>query len=124
MATQDQSGEQPIITGTHGGYYWLTDSDQYIGTLVRICADAVLGRYLAVTSIDSGSAWLTDRQQASKWQLRSGIAYSPRLADVEDLFYQRDGAESPGTGWVTGTELMRPEVLIDPWEALNLASKF
>lgn len=96
MATQDQSGEQPIITGTHGGYYWLTDSDQYIGTLVRICADAVLGRYLAVTSIDSGSAWLTDRQQASKWQLRSGIAYSPRLADVEDLFYQRDGAESPG----------------------------
>jgi hypothetical protein len=51
---------------------------------------------LAVTSIDSGRAWLTDRQRSAGWRLDSEIAYSSRIADVEELFYQRDGGESPG----------------------------
>ena len=67
-----------------------------MGTLVEICPEVVLGRYLAVTSIDSGDAWLTDKQRLAGWQLRSGIAYSPLLTTRGDLIYQTDGLDVPG----------------------------
>jgi hypothetical protein len=89
------AGKQ-IITGAHGAYCWLTSSEHCIGALVRLCPDLVLGRHLAVTSIDSGTAWLTDRQQASGWRLHLGIAYSPPIAAEEELFYQTDGVDFPG----------------------------
>ncbi len=56
----------------------------------------VLGRHLVVTSIDSGDPWLTDRQEAAGWQLRAGIAYSPRLTTTGELLYQFDGLDVPG----------------------------
>jgi hypothetical protein len=85
-----------IFTGTHGQYRWLTSAEQYMGDMVRLCPDVLLGRYVTVTSIDSGSPWLTDAQRTGGWSLRSGMAYSPRLTRVEELLYQRDGNDSPG----------------------------
>ena len=93
MAGQES---ESLRTGLHPPYRWLTSSEQYIDTLVRLCPEVVLKRHLAVTSIDSGNPWLTDKQKAADWRLRSGIVYSPRLTTTNELFYQRDGLDSPG----------------------------
>ena len=67
-----------------------------MGTFVLLCPEVVLGRHLAVTSIDSGVPWLTEKQKAADWQSRAGIVYSPRLKETDELFYQRDGSGYPG----------------------------
>jgi hypothetical protein len=90
------NGEEAISTGTHGEYSWLASTEHYMVDLVRLCPDIVVGRYLVVTEIDSGTPWLTETQQARKWRLQGGMAYSPRIATVEELFYQRDGLDTPG----------------------------
>ncbi len=51
---------------------------------------------MVVTAIDSGTPWLTERQKAAGWAERRGIVYSPRLSSVDDVFYQRDGRDTPG----------------------------
>jgi hypothetical protein len=50
----------------------------------------VLGKYVAVTSIDSGALTPTDNETAAGWQSRAEIAYSPKIQKVEDL---------PREGW-------------------------
>jgi len=85
-----------MYSGSRGEYHWLTSIEQYMGDFVLLCSDAILGRYLVVTSIDSGSPWLTEAQRAVGWQVRSGMAYSQRVSSVEELFYQRDGTDCPG----------------------------
>ena len=74
-----------IVTGSRGSYLWLTSSEDYIGTLMQSCPEVLLGRYLAVTSIDSGSRWLTERQKIAGWELRRGVAYSP-APDTEPFY--------------------------------------
>ena len=90
------SSPPSIKIGEHPPYRWLTSTEQYIGTLVRLCPEVLLGRHLAVTSIDSGVPELTDGQAAAHWTARSAVIYSPRLTTLENLFYQRDGPEVPG----------------------------
>jgi hypothetical protein len=94
--TQTENAGGTIFTGLHGQYRWLTSAEQYMSDMVRLCPDVLLSRYLTVTSIDSGSPWLTDAHRAAGWEIHSGMAYSPRLATVDDLLYQRDGKDSPG----------------------------
>jgi hypothetical protein len=88
--------ESRIFTGTHDDYCWLASTEQYMVDLVQFCPDVVLNRYLVVTKIDSGTPWLTDKQRERGWRLQRGMAYSPPIATVEDLFYQRDGLDAPG----------------------------
>jgi hypothetical protein len=85
-----------IYTGTRGPHYWLTSIEQYMGAVVQLCPDVIPGRYLTVTAIDGGTPWLTDAQRAAGWRLRSGMAHSQRVSAIEELFYQRDGADGPG----------------------------
>jgi hypothetical protein len=98
MRNEPQSqAKEVILTGTHGEYLWLTSSyDHYSGTLVKLCPEIFIGRYLAVTAIDSGIPSLTDKQKTAGWEQRREILYSPLLGSVEDVFYQRDGHEVPG----------------------------
>jgi hypothetical protein len=86
----------PILTGSHGSYLWLTNADDHMGTLVQSCPEVILGRYLAVTSIDSGTPWLTETQKNAGWVIRAGVAYSQKVQPVDQLNYQRDGLDSPG----------------------------
>jgi len=95
MPKEDFAGAT-IYTGSRGEYHWLTSTEQYMGAVVQLCPDVAVGRYLAVTSIDGGSPWLTEAQRAAGWQLRSGMAYSQRVSTAEELFYQRDGNDCPG----------------------------
>jgi hypothetical protein len=64
--------------------------------IVGLCPDVFVNQYLVVAAIDCGVPWLTEAQRAKGWELRSELAYSPRLDTVEDLFFQLDGPDSPG----------------------------
>jgi hypothetical protein len=85
-----------IYAGTHGDYRWLASTDQYMGAVVQHCPEIFLGRYLVVTTIDSGMPWLTEAQRAAGWELRSGMACNERVSSADQLFYQRDGNDCPG----------------------------
>lgn len=85
-----------LQTGAHAEYRWLASTDHCMDAIVRLCPEVVLDRHLAVTSIDSGLAWLTDQQRLAKWECRSGVVYSPRLSGTQELFFQCDGPDGPG----------------------------
>ena len=85
-----------LQTGSHPPYRWLTSEEHCIDAIVELCPEVFLDRHLAVTSIDSGLPWLTDRQRLAKWECRSGVVYSPRLTGTEELFFQCDGRDGPG----------------------------
>jgi hypothetical protein len=73
-----------IAKGQHGEYQWLTTEYEVDG-LARLCPKIVMGKYLAVTSFDSGSLPLSDEEKANGWQSRNGIAYSPRIEAIGSL---------------------------------------
>jgi len=67
------------ITGTHGEYQWLTTGEHDLDTLLRACPQAFLGKWIAVTSLDSGPLVLNADEKSSGWKSRNGIAYSPEV---------------------------------------------
>jgi hypothetical protein len=94
----------PGIVGAHGLYQWLTMFQRDISTLLRLCPDVVLNKYLAVTSIDGGTLQLTDEEKrdgwwttaearvfrGSSWGRREDrddwkVAFSPRLDSIHGL---------------------------------------
>lgn len=85
-----------ISRGAEGDYHWLTSTEDYSGTLLRICPEIVLNRYVAVTSIDSGIPKLTESHIAAGWTSRQDVAYSPLLQSAEDIPHQVDGLEDAG----------------------------
>lgn len=88
--------ERQIHRGIHGSYHWLTSTEGYSGTLLRVCPEIVVGRYVAVTSTDSGVLRLSEEQQAAGWESRNGIAYSQRIDSTAEIPHQRHGPEAPG----------------------------
>jgi hypothetical protein len=52
----------PGIVGKHAEYQWVTMVECDISKLLCLCPDVVLGKYLAVTSIDSGTLRLTEQE--------------------------------------------------------------
>jgi hypothetical protein len=78
----------PVTVGVRGSYEWLA-TDHRLDDLLRLCPEIVLGKYIAITSIDSGSYYPTEAEIAAGWERRNEIAYSPRIEEVETL--PRDG---------------------------------
>jgi len=66
-------------------YQWLTTTEHDLDTLLTLCPTTVLGKYVAVTSCDSGSLSLSDEEKAAGWESRKGIAYSPAIRSLETL---------------------------------------
>ncbi len=86
-----------LIFGTHGPYRWLVSTAHYLGPVVKRYPQLVLDRYLAVTATDSGPAHLTAKQAAAGWEVKKGIAYSPRLKSTDQLpDHQLHGEEVAG----------------------------
>src|SRR4051812_49283611 len=52
--------------------------------------DIFIGRCLCVTAIESGPPFLKDYQREAGWEIRAGIAYSPRISTEKELFYKHD----------------------------------
>jgi hypothetical protein len=71
--------------GSHDAYQWLTTTEHDFDSLLTLCPSPVLGKYVAVTSFDSGSLSLSDEEKAAGWESRQGIAYSPLIRSVETL---------------------------------------
>jgi hypothetical protein len=72
-------------TGTHAAYQWLTTGQDHLDDLLLACPQAVLDKYIAVTSLDSGPLTPTDEEISDGWQSREEIAYSPKIQSVEKL---------------------------------------
>jgi hypothetical protein len=77
-----------LTIGSHGPYEWLVTDAHF--DLLQICPEIVIGKYVAVTSIDSSELVPTQEELAAGWQSRGRIAYSPKI---------QDGAEVPREGW-------------------------
>jgi hypothetical protein len=75
------------FTGLHSPYRWLVtrqDDQHDLATLLESCPQALVGKYVAVTSLDSGPMILTDEEKVLGWQSRNEIAYSPQISLSED----------------------------------------
>ena len=77
-----------LTVGSVGLYVWLVTDENF--DLLELCPEIVLGKYVAITSVDSGSLISTDKETAAGWQSRANIAYSPKVENVGDL---------PREGW-------------------------
>ena len=76
-----------LITGDHGSYRWLT-TDHELDQFLTLCPEAVVGKYVAVTAIDSGALVLKEAEKIAGWERRKDIAYSPRVHSVEELTHK------------------------------------
>jgi hypothetical protein len=74
-----------VNVGSHGGYEWLTTISHDFDSFLTLCPTTVLGKYVAVTSFDSGSLDLNDEEKAIGWRTRNGIAYSPVIESLVRL---------------------------------------
>ena len=88
--------ERQIHRGSREPYYWLTSTEDYGGTLLQTCPEIVIGRYVAITSTDSGILELTDSQTVAGWQNRGDIAYSPKICSIAEIPHQGAGPDVPG----------------------------
>jgi len=75
-----------LSVGSEGHYKWLVTDQQF--DLLQLCPEVVIGKYVAITSIDSGALAPSDNEVATGWQTRGKIAYSPRIQNVEDVRYE------------------------------------
>jgi hypothetical protein len=83
MASTSGSPE-PLATGSRGAYKWLV-SESELKDLLRLSPGVVLGKYVAITSIDSSQLSPTAEEKLAGWESRQGIAYSPLVQSVETL---------------------------------------
>jgi hypothetical protein len=109
-------------TGFQGDYYWLETTEQDLDSLLHLCPGVFVGRYLAVTSFDSGRLFLDKDQESGAWVSRNDIAYSPKIVSVNGLphdgydeWYLFDapvdlGVVSEGNVFVTPTEVGRVKI--------------
>jgi len=94
----------PGVVGSHGEYQWVTSIDHDITSFLRLCPDAVLDKYLAVTRMDATTLRLTDQEKIDGWWTADGarvfqgtswgpkeyrddwkVAYSPRITSIRGL---------------------------------------
>jgi hypothetical protein len=85
-----------FTVGSQGAYEWLVTDENF--DLLELCPEITLGKYVAVTSIDSGQLIPTDKETAAGWQSRAKIAYSPKIENAQGLL-RADGTNGTGTIW-------------------------
>lgn len=71
-----------LTVGSQGLYEWLVTDQQF--DLLQLCPEVVLGKYIAITSIDSGPLAPTDEETAAGWEIRGKIAGVDRRTQWAD----------------------------------------
>ena len=71
----------PIFTGVHKQYEWL-ETEHRLKEVVALCPQIVLGRYFAVTAVDSGEFRLSEANVSAGWKSAGRIAYSPLVESI------------------------------------------
>jgi len=79
------SDNRTLTTSFHGSYQWLATGQYELGDFLRTCPIALLGKYVAVTSLDSGPLFLSEEGKIAGWQSRNDIAYSRQVQLPEQL---------------------------------------
>lgn len=77
-----------LTLGSQGLYEWLVTDEDF--DVLQLCPEIVLGKYVAVTSIDSSQFVPTEKEMAAGWKTYGKIAYSPKIQHADDL---------PREGW-------------------------
>jgi hypothetical protein len=77
--------DRTVATGSHGEYLWLTTAHHDLRSLLHQHPQVVLGKYIAVTSHDSGPLAQTDVEKRAGWECREEIGYSPQIQFAEGL---------------------------------------
>jgi hypothetical protein len=85
-----------LHTGSQGNYHWLTSEDHELAALLHLCPETVLGKYLAITAIDSAALQVTEEEKADGWETRKDIAYSSRINSTAGLPHEKRH------GWCVG----------------------
>lgn len=67
-----------LETGMMNEYQWRVSTDRELDVL-KCCPGIVLGKHVAVTSLDSGPLRVTELENSDGWSSHGGIAYSPRI---------------------------------------------
>jgi len=73
--------------GKQGEYYWLEAVSPSIHDILKVCPEFVLGKYLVVTSFDSGPLRLTTPEFEAGWLQHGELAINPSVKSVEDVPY-------------------------------------
>ena len=87
MAEQ-QEPLQDVIAGERGAYQWISAPHE-VGQLLDLCPQTVVGKYVAITVIDSGVVRLSEDDRRAGWTSRGEIAYSPRVRSIDLLHMTR-----------------------------------
>jgi len=78
------NAQPTTFTGSHGSYPWFVTREDDLATLLESCPQSLAGKYVAVTSLDSGPMILTEEEKGLGWHSRNEIAYSPQISLSED----------------------------------------
>ena len=71
--------------GERGALHWACSPNGSLPVLLRRCPELVVGKFVAVTSFDSGPLRLGPRDIAAGWRSDGDVAYSPRVQAIEQL---------------------------------------
>ncbi|MGB7538054.1 MAG: hypothetical protein WBM17_05915 [Anaerolineales bacterium] len=74
-----------MITGRCGEYQWIVWNSQFLGELVSAVPQIAVGRFVIITSFDSGPFVPTEDMTNRGWVFQTGLAYSPPIAHPDDL---------------------------------------
>ncbi len=74
-----------MITGRRGDYHWIVWSSQILEELVSAVPQIAVGKFVIITSFDSGPFVPTDDMIKRGWVLKSGMAHSPRISHPDEL---------------------------------------
>ena len=77
------------MTNVRGRFTWFEWARFGMGDLLRLCPQAVVGKYVAISAFDSGPLRLSKKEIASGWIQLGELAISPRIADVAILPYEQ-----------------------------------
>jgi hypothetical protein len=86
----------PTVVGSHGAYQWLTTGQHDRDTLCNLCPQTLLGKYVVVTSLDSGPMVIDDAERQAGWTSRNELAYSPRIQSTAECRTERIPGEGSG----------------------------
>jgi hypothetical protein len=76
-----------MFTGKQGDYWWLEVQAAVpcLHDVLEACPALVLGRYVAVTSFDSGPFKPSDKERIAGWTADGAVAYSPEVQSPDEL---------------------------------------
>jgi hypothetical protein len=80
--------------GKQGHYFWLArnldmqNTSRSLAHLLDPCPEVVLGKFVVVTSLDSGVLQLTPQQVSDGWIQAGELAMSPRITDARDVPFE------------------------------------